>query len=156
MPIPDWTAQGLLPPGQHLATLPEIKSRLCWNPHRDQLWQNGLRWLVELTHRDLRYPLWIGGSFTTDKEVPMDVDIVLDLTWAEAYHQFLGAQLFHRERAAIKERFCVDFCPNLPNNSDFCSFFQYVGEKTALQKGLSAKSPRGVLRVQSWADGLKT
>lgn len=154
MPIPDWTAQGLLPPGVHLATLAEIEMRYCWNAHRRGVWQDGMRFLRELIGRNLSYPIYIGGSFTTDKPDPPDLDVVLDLTLADDYHQFLAAGMFRRERSQIKTDYRVDFCPNLPGNNDFSSYFQYVGEKTATIKGLKATDRKGVLRIQAWANGL--
>lgn len=156
MSIPRLTANGLLPPGTHPATLAEIEARYGWNAHRQVLWKDGMRFLRTLIDRDLSYPLVMAGSFTTDKTLPPDLDMVLDMTGAEEYHQFMAVQMFRRERILIREDYRVDFCVNIPNNNDFCDFFQYVGEKTALQKGLNAKDRRGVLRVQSWADGLKT
>ena len=156
MPIPPLAANGLLLPGVHPATLAEIEARYGWNSHRQALWEDGMRFLHALVSRDLSYPLVIAGSFTTDKVDPPDLDIVLDMTDAEEYHQFKAIKMFRRDRVLIRESYRVDFCVNMPNNNDFCDFFQYVGEKTALKKGLNAKDRRGVLRVQSWADGLKT
>jgi hypothetical protein len=62
--------------------------------------------------------------------------------------------MFRRERSQIKTDYRVDFCPNLPGNNDFSSYFQYVGEKTATIKGLKATDRKGVLRIQAWANGL--
>ena len=156
MPIPAWAPLGLLPPGVHLATLADIEAHLCWNPHRAALWEGGLQFLRYLSSQGMVYGIGIGGGFTTTKPLPADVDIILDLTQASDAHQQKGCQWFNERRTEFKTTYSIDFLINLPSNSDFFSFLQYVGPKSAMQTGLKEKDLKGVLRVQSWADGLKT
>lgn len=157
MPIPPLTEHGLLPPGIHLATMQEIVERYCHNDHRRALWADLLVFLVRLRDDDLGdYPLCLGGSFTSDKPMPPDTDLAIDLQAATRFHQFVGCMLFTEHHHDIKASHRVDFYPNLPGNSDFTAYFQYIGEKTALAKGLQATDLRGVLRITTWAHGLNS
>ena len=78
--IPDFNATGNLPPGRHSASLDELRSALVapfegsatrsgifewWRHHRDALLD-----LIEIQSQ------WLGGSFTSDKMDPNDVDMV--------------------------------------------------------------------------------
>ena len=154
MPIPALDLHGFLPNGVHLCTIEEVENIFCWNECRLEIWRGGLQFLSELITRNMAYPIYIDGSFITDKKLPGDVDVVLDLTHADDFTQFLCVKMFQSERESIKARYHVDFCPNLPGNNDFSAFFQYIGPKTATIKGLNNKYRKGILRVESWQTGL--
>ena len=154
MPIPALDLHGFLPNGVHICTIEEIENTFCWNEHRSKIWRGGLKFLSKLITRDMDFPIYVDGSFITDKKLPGDVDIVLDLTQADDFKQFLGVKMFQSEREIIKMEYCVDFCPNLPGNNDFSAFFQYIGPKMATIKGLNDKYRKGILRVESWQTGL--
>lgn len=80
MALPDFTDDGVLPPGVHVATVDEVRERFVtafeggaarrdiferWVHHRD-----ALRELVEVPSQRLC------GSFVTDKAEPNDLDVV--------------------------------------------------------------------------------
>lgn len=72
--IPDFEDQtGALPPGEHLATLTEIASRLGFTPRRRWLIQ-GLRKAVAAFRAAGTEEIYIDGSFCTAKPDPADID----------------------------------------------------------------------------------
>jgi hypothetical protein len=64
---------GGLPPGDHQATLDEIRTRLGFTPRRRWLWK-GLRAAVEAFWNASIEEIYIDGSFCTEKPDPGDVD----------------------------------------------------------------------------------
>jgi hypothetical protein len=73
MLLPSWTAEGTLPPGEHLAAWPECVTRFGWNPHRLRLLEGLLRALQNLRGAGCER-VFLDGSFVTTKEVPGDYD----------------------------------------------------------------------------------
>jgi hypothetical protein len=78
MPLPDFDAYGLLPPGIHAASLAEVGARYGQGPSARRQAFELLRRVVEAA---LEYPtikrvlLW--GSFVTDRWEPRDLDYSL-------------------------------------------------------------------------------
>lgn len=151
MPIPPLDAYGLLPAGEHPATLTDIAAAFCWSAWRADLWQDCCLFIDWMRAQNaLPDVIYIDGSFSTDKPVPGDIDVVFDLTSAPLDVAKNAVFLFGCQRAAIKQQYHVDFwvfAPGWPK--DLRSFFQYVGIKTAQAKGLGAKDPKGIVRVVS-------
>ncbi|MNG33603.1 hypothetical protein D3C84_1198930 [compost metagenome] len=60
-----------------------------------------------------------------------------------------------RENSRIKSSFRADFYVSLmvAGCMNLGEFFQYVGPKTAHDKGLHEKDARGVIEVESWELG---
>ena len=76
--LPDFTGDGELPPGVHVANLCDFESRFGGSSPR-RLWlSRRLRSLVELaaTTGKLRR-VFVWGSFVTAKPAPRDLDILL-------------------------------------------------------------------------------
>ena len=92
-------------------------------------------------------PIYCNGSFVTDKDIPQDVDVVLDLREAPNGRKWQGLEFMWREQNRIRSQYQVDFWVNLPGVNDFSLFFQYVGIKTAKFKGLHPNHHKGILRV---------
>ena len=63
----------ILPPGEHLATLQEVKQTLAFNPHRLNLF-NGSSDLANLLARSGCKYLYLDGSYVTEKDMPGDFD----------------------------------------------------------------------------------
>ena len=77
MAIPPLNEHGLLPPGIYPATLGELERRFGFSAKRRDLIERGLKQVVqELIKTGVR-ELYIGGSFTTGKLSPGDVDAYL-------------------------------------------------------------------------------
>jgi hypothetical protein len=79
MAIPEFEeSHGLLPPGDHEATLAEIQARLCWNYRRKVIY-SGLEYVAgELISHHVE-KIWVDGSFVTKKERPGDVDVAYEV-----------------------------------------------------------------------------
>ncbi|HZU35879.1 MAG TPA: hypothetical protein VFA18_08225 [Gemmataceae bacterium] len=75
--IPDFTDDGCLPAGVHLAGVDEIAARFGQEPELRRVQMESLKWLVELARRAGAQRVVIGGSFVTDKWEPNDVDCLL-------------------------------------------------------------------------------
>lgn len=153
MPVPALDGRGLLPKGLHDCTLHEVRAAFCWDAHRSALWGQLEDFLAFLAEEDMFYPICVDGSFTTDKAIPGDIDLVQDLRNAPENAQAKGVFWFAVKRDEFRKKYRVDYCPNLPNNNDFTAFFQYVGMKTAREKRLNEKELRGLLRVNEWLPG---
>ena len=147
--IPPLDDRGLLPAGVWDCTLEEIAARFVTNDHRRNLWA-GMTLFIEEKYRPagLSCPLWVDGSFVRSKPSPSDVDVVLDVSSfaPEAAVQLaIGLRIQHDE---IKARYHVDLWvrhPILPN--DIALYFQYLGDKAAVELRLRPDDPKGILRV---------
>jgi hypothetical protein len=147
MPIPILEPSGLLPTGVHECSLDDINDQFTWNDHRTDLFTRFLNFLEAELKPQFPYPIFFDGSFVTDKELPDDTDVVLDLSSApddRKWHALLFMQA-HQKR--IMEVYRVHFWINLPGANDFAAFFQYVGVKTANARGLKPLHLKGILRV---------
>lgn len=120
MTIPPFEASGLLPPGDHEATLAEIQERFCWNYRRRKIYQ-GLEYATgELVSHKVE-KIWVDGSFATRKERPGDVDV--------AYEVPVGADpddwgwLSPGRRRDLKKIHSVDLWPDWPGQPQMKTFF---------------------------------
>jgi hypothetical protein len=149
LPIPALDSNGLLPAGVHDCTLKDIDTAFAWNDHRVGL----LKAFADCYQRDIRdefsVPLLFDGSFVTDKELPEDIDVVLDLSNADVETQGNGLKFFLRNKDRLKAQYRVHFLINLPGITgwDMSAFFQYIGVKTAKFKGLMPRHNKGILRL---------
>lgn len=149
MAIPHFNADGLLPPGVHECTLAEAKDRFAFNDTREAIWENLLVALQEMRTATLTGIVHLDGSYVTDKAIPEDVDLILDVRNEPLPQQGLAILFFHMKHNLLKQN-NVDWWPTLPAQNDFVTFFQYLGEKTAAAKQLQPKDLKGILRVTSW------
>lgn len=150
MPIPPLDRHGLLPPGEWRCTLDEIEQRFCWNPHRERLF-GGLRAFlgVEWVKLAVKCPIYVDGSFVRAKELPSDIDVVMDLTDIDDPRVVGMALLFGLQREAMRQAYNLDIWarhPVLPR--DLVTFFQYIGTKAEAELNLPAKHPKGILRIE--------
>lgn len=149
MPIPALTADGYLPAGEHLCNLAEVQAVFANNEHRQNLVDNFHRFLdwMHQTH-DLVFPYYVDGSFTTAKQLPSDIDFVIDLTGAPTDKVRRALDLWSMGRATIKENFKVDFWPYFPGaNNDLRAYFQYVRIEELQERQLPMDTRKGILRV---------
>ena len=147
MAIPDLDEHGLLPAGAHDCSIDEIAETFGWNPHRRDL----VRRLSDFLAREIRHrfsePVYVDGSFVTDKQTPDDVDVVLDMRRATDDRQLSAVKFMATERDRLQDDYSIDFWINLPGANDFSDFFQYLGVKTARYKGLDSAHRKGILRL---------
>jgi len=148
MPIPDFTDHGLLPAGYHPCTLDEAQSRFCWNDHREALWTQSLEFVEYCSSLGLEAPIFVDGSFVTNKPYPRDIDIVADLTHATNEEIGLALQLHFTQQQFIKDRYRVDFWVFHPMASkDLTQFFQYIREEDAQARGCGPDIRKGLLSI---------
>lgn len=149
MPVPAFTENGLLPPGIHLCSLPEAAHLLCSNERRNQIWSGFhefLEWAVPLPSPTA---ILIDGSYVTDKALPGDVDVVVDVTTCEGPHQKAWFDAWTEHHMHVKQSYMVDFYPFAVGvGSDFSAFFQYVRIDEALKRGIAPHVRKGILRVE--------
>lgn len=146
--IPALDTHGLLPAGVHDCTLHDIDAAFAWNAHRTSL----LKAFEDCYQDEIRIsftqPLLFDGSFVTDKDLPDDIDVVLDLSTASPQTQVSGLKFMMQNQARLKAQYRVHFWINLPGlTGDFTQFFQYLGGKTARVKGLQPKHHKGILKL---------
>ncbi|CPR57221.1 Uncharacterised protein [Mycobacteroides abscessus] len=82
MSLPEWTSQGLLPPGRHTGTMDDVHDRCVIgapNTARRQELFGSLITFTELAKRIIGpCQLWVDGGFVTAKaHAPFDVDVVI-------------------------------------------------------------------------------
>lgn len=101
----------ILPPGEHLATLQEVKDFLAFNPHRLNLF-NGLVSAATLLARAGCQYLYLDGSYVTDKEIPSDFDACWSID--EVDLDLLDSIIWDIENGTIaqKIRFGGELYPN--------------------------------------------
>ena len=148
MSIPKFDKHGLLPQGVHDCTLMEIGNLLAGNSHRQDLFEN----LIHCIRNEIRplfnEPIYINGSFVTDKEHPDDIDIILELRNTSDARKWQGLEFMKNHQSRLLREYQIDFWINLPSlGNDFAAFFQYIGVKTARFKGLNPKHFKGILRL---------
>lgn len=147
LPIPNLDSDGLLPEGIHECSIPEIETIYGWNPHRLDLLDKFSACLVQEIRPVFSEPIYFDGSFVTDKDVPDDIDMFLDLNNSSDAIKWMGLIFQRNHQSRLLRDYRVHFWVNLPGFSDFSMFFQYIGTKTASTKGLNPKHRKGILRI---------
>ena len=148
MPIPGLTEQGVLPPGAFDCTRDEVVESFCGSAHRLSLWQRFEAFLVEVDVGRRPTRLLVDGSFTSDKPIPSDIDVVFDLTTCSEDVQNHWFRIQALEQARLKVAYGVDFWvyfPGLPN--DLRTFFSYVRPEEALRRGMQLDQRKGLLSL---------
>ena len=123
MPIPEFEESGLLPLGDHEATLAEIRDRFCWNYRRKEIY-SGLEYVTdELISHDVKN-IWVDGSFTTSQERPGDVDVAYEIPVDSDPWEW--GWLSPARRRDLKKIRRVDLLPDEPGTSTFHDYFSQV------------------------------
>lgn len=149
--VPPLNSQGLLPAGIHLCDLAELEAVFGFTAARIQLIAALKSCIPLMQAHGLAGDLLIAGSFVTDKEVPDDIEVTLDVRNYQRVDQDKALLFYMRQHAKLKAETRIDWYPTMPDNeSDFTLFFQYVGEKTAAIKRCDPKDLKGILKLTSW------
>ena len=125
--IPQFDADGLLPPGIHWATWDEVAATYGITPWRRRL-LDGLQMAINSLRRAGCRTVYIDGSFVTSKEIPND----FDACWEETgvVPELLDPVLlqFDAGRAAQKARYLGELFPAslgaTVEGMSFLEFFQ--------------------------------
>lgn len=147
--IPNFNDLGILPAGAHPCSLDDVRATFATNERREQLFGSLLQCLELMRARGLQGTLYLDGSYATDKALPGDMEVTLDVRASPRDIQDHALVFYCREFAALKAT-GIDWYPTLPDNNDFTLFFQYAGEKTAAAKRCDPKEPKGILRLTQW------
>ena len=139
--IPQFTDEGLLPPGVHQAGLEELKEKMGWSRKRRELLE-GLEEVLDLMASCGVVRAYLDGSFVTDKDRPNDIDGCYDLAEDVTPEDLKRlASIFPpspSNRAEAKRRFGVDFFPaaatELGSGQPFLRFFQT--DREARERGV--------------------
>jgi hypothetical protein len=129
--IPQFTEEGLLPPGVHETDLEELKEKMRWSHKRRELLE-GLEEALELMMSCGVVRAYLDGSFVTDKDRPNDIDGCYDLAEDVTSEDLKRlAPIFPpspSNRTEAKRRFGVDLFPAaataLGSGQPFLRFFQ--------------------------------
>ncbi|MXZ20561.1 MAG: hypothetical protein F4Y84_08150 [Caldilineaceae bacterium SB0665_bin_25] len=138
--IPDFAADGNLPPGIHWATWEEFCNRFATS-----LWRRcllfGLRAAVESLRNAGCQTVYVDGSFVTAKTEPNDFDVCWDEKGVDFNKLDPILLNFDAKRAVQKAKFGGEFFPAgwLAGIGDraFLDFFQ-TDKETGVQKGIVA------------------
>jgi hypothetical protein len=149
-------ARGLLPAGRHVCRgWKAFRRAFAFNPHRERQVDRLLDFVrQELAPAAKGLELVVGGSFLSDKAAPGDIDCTVAIPAAAAGRRPLLLKLASDgDKGRIYRQYGVEFYLSIAQRgeNDFRLFFEYVGEKTALSRGLNAKDVRGTVKVEKWA-----
>jgi hypothetical protein len=148
--------RGLLAPGCHVCKgWTAFHRSFAFNSHRErqlERLQDFVRSELAPVARGLE--LVIGGSYLTDKPAPADIDCTIAMP-ASAAAKRIGLMLLAADgdKARIYRQYGVEFYLSIIQRgcNDLRAYYQYVGEKAALVRGLSPKDLRGTVKVEKWA-----
>ncbi|WCT73264.1 hypothetical protein PQ455_16845 [Sphingomonas naphthae] len=148
MAIPQFNQHGLLPEGVHDCTFLEAQAFLCSNEHRSAIWARLQRFLDWAAAFPRPAAFLIDGSYVTDKPLPNDVDVIVDVTSCSTEQQKQWFAVWAEQHEFAKLTFSVDFYPfAIGLGSDFSAFFQYVRIEEALRRGIAPTVRKGILKV---------
>jgi len=150
MALPVFNDKGILPEGIHNCSLNEAEQLLVSDGRRKELWEklgNFLNWIKPMNFFEFIY---IDGSFLTDKPTPNDIDLVLEIKQnTTSGLSNVDPKVFNNPY--VKSQFSLDVYVTpyiVPTNyNDFREFFQYIGIKEGLNRGLNPKEKKGILKV---------
>lgn len=144
--LPDFTSDGLLPPGEHPAAWDEISQRFGWNPHRQSLLAGLSAALIPLRSAGCSR-LFLDGSFVTSKDLPGDYDAAWDPLGVNLGFLRLIEPVFfdfNNLRAAQKAKYLGEFFPATVTadavGTTFYEFFQ-IDKHNGGMKGIVVLKP---------------
>lgn len=90
------------------------------------------------------------GSFVTDKDMPSDVDLVLEFPDLRSFTQLRTIHGCLRNRKAIKQTYLVDRLERFTNQLGygFRELFQELRPEDALRRGLPVGANKGILMIR--------
>jgi hypothetical protein len=154
MAIPQLDAHGLLPVGIHSATLADVGASFgMQNQRRQELFDKLQVFVTFAQGFGMFTAAYVDGSFTTDKAVPGDVDVVLEISRPGlAGLLLLPGALQILDTGAIKATYEVDLHIDHPQQAGqgppfMVQFFQTMRIAELLARRLPSSHRRGILKV---------
>lgn len=130
----------------------EIEAAFVYNERRKYVWQKLCEYLELLKPLNEVRVLYIDGSFTTDKEEPKDVDVVVEFSGFVKMLKLLEEHHHLFDNDTIKQNYPIDLYPRskqMPRfASDLLGFFQYVRIEEARNRNMPREAKKGVLAVK--------
>src|SRR4051794_20436335 len=112
MPIPDYDAGGVLPPGVHLCTMDEIKERFArfqTSDRRLRLYRQLAEYVDKAWDSLAVRALVIDGSFVTDKAEPRDIDLIAVVSAALLEEPSLSPHVYNViSKRRVRKKFDFD------------------------------------------------
>ena len=152
MPIPALNVHGLLPKGIHDCSMEEIRALFSSTDRRHKrakLFKNLETFIGWIRPVKCFKFIYIDGSFVTDKDVPGDIDIFLELPPPSRKILKLLEEMKIDDQSYAREKFALHaflFVQNSPG-LDLRAFFQYVRREDAEKRGLQPSETKGILRI---------
>ncbi|MGE7609635.1 DUF6932 family protein [Peribacillus frigoritolerans] len=144
--IPDFVLDGsnaILPPGIHVTTWDEFKTRYGVN-HKRKLQLNGLERAIEEFVKSGCTNIYVDGSFVTNKKNPGDFDALYELE--EVNDQIIDEVLLdasYAGREKQKKYYEGEFFPAYakahPNGTIYLDYFQ---------RNKKDNKPKGIIRIK--------
>ena len=138
--IPQFDADGLLPPGVHWADWDELTDRLGKNPWRQYL-MTGLRAALENLKAAGCRTVYLNGSFVTSKDLPNDYDACWEEPGVDPEALDSVLLTFDPGRATQKAKYMGELFPASiiadTGGLSFLEFFQ-IDKDTGRLKGIIA------------------
>ncbi|HEX3531325.1 MAG TPA: hypothetical protein VH988_30045 [Thermoanaerobaculia bacterium] len=143
MPIPDYDAGGVLPPGVHLCTMDEIKERFArfrTSDRRLRLYRQLVEYVDRVEEIGAIRALIIDGSFVTDKAEPADIDLIVIVS--DTLHAAPGLSPYVYNvisKRQVKKKFDFDLFIVRDGSEELqkqVEFFSQVRGRPATRKGL--------------------
>lgn len=104
-----------------------------------------------IKHDVHHYPMYIDGSFATNKERPNDIDIIIDFESSGA-DDFVISLLLLLNKQDIMEELSIDFTPSyggqdMAKGKSMLDYFQKPRPELIANKGLSPAHKKGLIRI---------
>jgi hypothetical protein len=149
--IPD-LVDGLLPEGIHPTTMEAVRVAFgASNPRRIELMEKLTDLATFAASFGIFAYLYIDGSFCTDKALPDDVDVVLELRERPGLASLLAhpekRKLLDRKATKAHWRADVFVQPPPPATPDMVTFFTHLRQEEILRRKLKPERERGIVRV---------
>lgn len=152
VPIPALTDKGLLPIGIHDCSLAEISARFSTSDNRNkrmELWKFFNEYLAVIKPIGVVSNVYVDGGFTTNKPMPKDIDLVLELPPPNpVILPVLMRQEFQQDFVMNRYKMHVWLWhPSAVPPDDWVSFFQEIKPKDLVRLGLKPDARKGILKV---------
>lgn len=139
--IPSFVSVGgpwkVLPPGVHVATIEEIRTRFAITPYRQHLFFGFLRAIHSLSKAGCKI-VFLDGSFITAKPIPEDYDVCWDPSGVDGCKLDPVFLVFSNARKEQKRQYYGEFFPSnclADSTNNFFTFFQ-IDKYTGNNKGI--------------------
>ena len=143
MPVPDFNASGLLPPGVHVCTLEEAKERFGsfhGSDRRPTLFDSLRALMADMQRADLFVAIVLDGSFVTAVAAPNDIDLILVLRRTHDWNRDPAVREYNvLSRRRLRRRFKFDAFLAVDGDAGYdemVAFFGGVRERPDVRKGI--------------------